>query len=292
MTAPPRRKPSLPEPAPEERSIGSILHARRAGVGAIAVLLAVGLIGALVWSRFAPQVGSADDAVLHPDRIELRGKAPWVRADIRAEALRNSSLDHGLPLTDPELPNRLARAFDMHPWVRRVVRVELRHPAAATVEVQCREPAAMVSVAGGLLAVDAEGVVLPSADFTPEAAASYPRLAGIESSPQGPEGAVWGDPAVEEGAALAHVIQPEWRALGLSECRAGMVDAGDVERRVWEFVGGDGTLYVFGAAPGREEGGEATAAVKVARLKALVGKPSASATAKIDLRDEPATSGR
>ncbi len=289
MNAPSRRRPGTPDPVPEERTIGKILHARRAGLGTVAVIVASMALGALVWPRVAEQVRSGDDTVLHPEAIELRGQAPWVRADIRTEALRNASLDHGLPLTDPELPNRLARAFDMHPWVRRVVRVDLRHPAAATIEVECREPAAMVGVAGGLLAVDAEGVVLPSADFTAEAAASYPRLAGIDSSPQGPEGAVWGDPAVEEGAALAHVIQPEWRALGLSECRAVLVSGGEVQRRVWELIGADGFVFVFGAAPGREEPGEASAAVKIARLKALVGKPSTAAAGRVDLRDEPAT---
>ena len=171
----------------------------------------------------------------------------------------------------------------MHPWVRQVVKVELRHPAAALVEVRCREPAAMVGVAGGLLAVDAEGVVLPSADFTAESAAAYPRLAGIESSPQGPEGARWGDPAVEEGAALVHSIAPEWIKLGMSECRAVTVSTAEGQARVWELVSGDGRIIVFGAAPGREPEREPSAAAKIARLRSL---ESASAD-KVDLRDPP-----
>ena len=122
-------------------------------------------------------------------------------------------------LTDPELPNRLARGFDTHPWVKRVVRVTLADPPAAVVEVVCREPVAMIGVKGGLLAVDEEGVVLPSGDFTAEAAAEYPRISGVESSPQGPEGSRWGDPVVEEGAAVAGVIGPEWKSLGLVDLR-------------------------------------------------------------------------
>ena len=286
MTPNTRRRTPLPEPPAEEPSIWKVIAARRVGLGAVAVVLAAVGLAAFVWPRVAKRVGGSDDVVLLPDAIELRGQAPWVKADIRAEALHNASLDHGLPLHDPELANRLARAFDMHPWVRQVVKVELRHPAAALVEVRCREPAAMVGVAGGLLAVDAEGVVLPSADFTAESAAAYPRLAGIESSPQGPEGARWGDPAVEEGAALVHSIAPEWKKLGMSECRAVTVSTAEGQARVWELVSGDGRIIVFGAAPGREPEREPSAAAKIARLRTLESAPAE----KVDLRAPPAGS--
>ena len=286
MTPNPRRRVPTPEPAPQVPSIWKAILARRVGLSAVGVVLAAVGLTAFFWPRVAERVGGSDDVVLAPDAIELRGQAPWVKADIRAEALRDASLDHGLPLHDPELANRLARAFDMHPWVRQVVKVELRHPAAAVVEVLCREPAAMVGVAGGLLAVDAEGVVLPSADFTAESAAAYPRLAGIESSPQGPEGARWGDPTVEEGAALADVIGPEWRKLGMSECRAVTISTAEGPRRVWELVGGDGRIVVFGSAPGHELEHEPSAAAKIARLRKLDG----TSPEKVDLRDAPAGS--
>lgn len=264
MNSIPRRRQPSPEVAVEPGR-GGLLVGRRAGVGAIVVLAAAAALGAFLWSRFSDAVGRSDDTVLRPEAVVLRGQGPWVKADIRAEALTSASLDRGLPLHDPELANRLARAFDMHPWVRRVVRVELRHPAAALVEIECREPAAMVGVSGGLLAVDAEGFVLPSGDFTAESAATYPRLAGIESSPQGPEGARWGDPAVEEGAALAHVIAPEWEALHLVECRPRDVAGA----RSWELVGADGRTILFGSAPGREIPGEPPAAAKIAALRRL-----------------------
>jgi hypothetical protein len=53
-----------------------------------------------------------------------------------------------LPLDAPDLERRLARAFDMHPWVKHVDRVETSHPASAVVTVTCREPVAMVRVEG------------------------------------------------------------------------------------------------------------------------------------------------
>lgn len=263
-----RRKPPSVEPA-AGGTFADFVSARRSGLGAVAVVLAALAAGGLLWSRISDIVIWRDDAILRPEMVELRGVAPWVKSDIKTEALRTASLDGGVPIGDPELPTRLARAFDTHPWVKQVVSVKPRHPAAAVVEVLCREPVAMISVRGGLLAVDAEGVVLPSGDFTPEAAAEYPRVTGIESSPQGPEGSAWGDMAVEEAASVAVVIGPEWTSLGLVECRPkGVSDA-----RAWELVGPDGQVILFGSAPGQERDGEPSAAAKVARLKALAGKP-------------------
>lgn len=258
-----RRRPPAAEPSRAAWTALFTDHA--AGWGAVAVIaLAVG-IGLVVWSRVADDVRSDSDYVLLPEAVELRGVAPWVKSDVKGQALRQASLDGGLPIDDPELPRRLGRAFDMHPWVRQVVRVELAHPAKAVVEVQCREPVAMVGVRGGLLAIDADAVVLPSGDFTGESAARYPRIKGIESSPQGPEGSAWGDPVVDEAAALAVAIGPEWNDLGLVECRP-LLDEG---RRVWELVREEGGPIRFGSAPGRETGDEPLAAAKVARLRGL-----------------------
>lgn len=279
MVAPSRRGRPVPEDPPEEGGIGRFIQEHRAGLWATAIVAAAAIAGGIVWSRVGGRAAAQADAVLLPEAVTLEGVAAWVRSDVKAEALRNASLDGGLPLDDPELPRRLARAFDMHPWVRQVERVSLAHPAAATVTIACREPVAMVGVQGGLLAIDAEGVVLPSADFTAEAAATYPRIAGIESSPQGPEGSAWGDPAVEEAAALAVAIGPEWQSLGLVECRP--VGKGTLRR--WELVGPESRRIVFGSAPGREVAGEPGAAAKVARLRALAADAASATLGQLDL---------
>lgn len=268
-----QRRRQEPPSSSTESGLGEFLARRRAGLGALAVVLAAAAGVAWLWKNHGDTVGWSGDNLLEPARIELEGVAPWVHADVKAEALKAASLDRGLPLTDPELANRLARAFDTHPWVKRVANVRLSHPAAAVVEVVCREPAAMVAVKGGLLAVDAESVVLPSNDFTAEAAAEYPRLVGIESSPQGPEGARWGDPIVEEGALVASVIGPDWKALGLLECRP-VLHAG---ARRWELIGPDSRTIIFGSAPGHEREGEPSAAIKAAALRKLVGQPPTAA---------------
>lgn len=264
------------EPAPRGR-VAAFLDEHRAGLGAILVGLAAAGLGWMAWSRLGDRVRSGSDLVLHPESIELRGVAPWVRADVRTEALRDASLDVGLPLDDPELVRRLARAFAMHPWVREVTSVTVRHPAAADVAIRCREPVAMVAVPGGLLAVDAEGVVLPSDDFTPESAAAFPRVAGIASGPQGAVGFPWGDPVVEEAAAVAAAIGPDWKPLALVGCR--VAPAAPDAARAWELFDDEGRTIRFGSAPGRERTGEPTAAVKIARLRSLPPGESADLTA-------------
>ncbi len=277
-----RDVPPQPQPFPPNR-LATFVAEHRAGLGAIAVVAAAAGLGWATWSRLGDRVRAGEDLVLRPEAIVLEGTAPWVRADLKLEALRNASLADGLPLDDPELVRRLARAFDMHPWVRQVQEVQVRHPAAATVRVRCREPVAMVAVRGGLLAVDAEAVVLPSEDFTAELAAEYPKVTGVESSPAGPQGFPWGDPLVEQGAAIAAAIGPDWKPLGLNECRPARSKRGVVEG--WEVVGSEGRLIRFGSAPGHEKPGEPTAAIKIARLRRLAADPTAK---NLDLTVEPA----
>ena len=264
MNAPLRRRAPVAEPS-SGSAVASFLSSRRAGLGAVVVVVAAALGGWLLWRRHADDVRAHPDAVLFPEQVEVRGVAPWIRGDVRGEALRDASLDGGLPLDDPDLAERLRRAFARHPWVREVVAVTLREPAAAAVEVRCREPVAMVRVRGGLYAVDGEGVVLPSDDFTQESAAAYPTIAEVASTPLGAAGTRWGDPLVVEGAAVAAALGPEWPRLGLRDLRPTKTASGVT----WDLVGdGDRTIR-FGSAPGRERPDEPIAAAKLARLRGL-----------------------
>jgi len=279
----PQRRRDQPPPEPSPNALAAFLDEHRAGLGALVMLaVAVGL-GWTAWSRLGHRVRGSADLVLVPESVTLEGVAPWIRGDLKMEALRDASLADGLPLDDPELVRRLARAFDMHPWVREVLGVEVRHPAAAVIRVRCREPVAMVAVPGGLLAVDADGVVLPSEDFTAESAATYPKVTGVVSGPRGAVGFPWGDPLVEQAAALAAALGPDWARLGLVECRP----VAGRQPTAWELVSDKGRTIVFGSAPGQEQAGEPTAAAKIGRLRR-----TASEGDRIDLsapaKDEPA----
>jgi hypothetical protein len=261
-----RRQPeAVAEPS---GGLGEMLARRQAGGGVVLVVVVALVAGGLAWQRFGPDVRGGSEYVLTADRVSLDGQPAWVKSDIVAEALRDASLDGRLPLDDPELARRLARAFDVHPWVRSVDRVEVLSPASARVTITCREPVAMVRVSGGLLPVDIEGVVLPSDGFTTDDAAQYPVIDGVTSLPLGPAGAAWGDKAVEEAVAVVAVTKPEWPLLDLVECRR----EGTTDQRRWKLINTAGVAITFGCAPGHEDLGEPGMAEKIAALKRLAAK--------------------
>jgi len=143
MSASPRRRQEPDDPPPESGG-AAFFREHQAGLLAIAVAITAVAAGWLGWRELADRVRADPDSILLPEAVEVLGVAPWIQSDIRRDALRDASLDGGLPLDDPELTRRLKRAFAIHPWVSEVVSVTIRHPAAATVEIRCREPVAMV----------------------------------------------------------------------------------------------------------------------------------------------------
>lgn len=278
----PYRRPAPAAGSSPGSALAAFVSAHRAGLGALVVVAAAAIGGWLAWRRLADDVRAHPNLVLFPEGVEVRGTGPWIRADVRSEALRDASLDGGLSLDDPALADRLRRAFARHPWVREVVSVSLGEPAAAVVEIRCREPVAMVRVKDGLFAVDAEGVVLPSEDFTPESAAAYPTIAHVGTTPVGTAGTRWGDGLVVEGAAVAAAVGPEWPRLGLRD----LLPVGTAHGVDWRLVGADGRTIRFGSVPGREQPGEPAAATKLARLKDLA--TGADAPRSVDLTVAPA----
>jgi hypothetical protein len=159
----------------------------------------------------------------------------------------------------------------------------IHYQARVTVELVYRRPVAMVEVPGGLFAVDATGVLLPSGDFTPAAAREYPRLAGIESQPLGPVGTPWGDRGVVDGIKIAVALTDVWRDLRLQCIRrvaadgtspAGTAAAGTPAAGVvgshFELVTKNGTVIPWGSAPGSEAVTEAPTAEKISRLRKYV----------------------
>lgn len=251
-------------------SIFVLIWRWRALIGAGVIVMAAILAGRVAWEQQREGVVRNADSLLTADRIEVIGVPSWITTDLKWQALRNASLDMPLPLDAPDLERQLARAFDMHPWVSRVERVETSHPAAAVVRVICREPVAMIRVEGGLLAVDSETILLPSDDFTAESAAKYPVVDGVSTSPRGPVGSPWGDPAVGEAVSLITTLAPEADTFGLIECRR--VPKEGTAANWWELVGSDQLVVLFGSAPGKAGSGEPSAAQKIVRLGKLAAR--------------------
>ena len=254
-------------PSRHSGSIFALIWRWRALLSAGVIVFGAIFAGRVAWEQYREGFVRNEDSLLTADRIEVIGIPPWITTDLKWQALRNASLDMPLPLDAPDLERQLARAFDMHPWVSQVEQVETSHPAAAVIRVICREPVAMVRVEGGLLAVDRETILLPSDDFTAESAATYPVVGGVSTSPRGPVGSPWGDPAVSEAVSLITTLAPEADTFGLVECRR--VSKENAAGYWWELVGSDHLVVLFGSAPGKASPGEPSAAEKIARLGKL-----------------------
>lgn len=254
-------------PSRHSGSIFALIWKWRALLSAGVIVFGAIFAGRVAWEQLGEAVVRDEDSLLTADRIEVIGIPPWITTDLKWQALRNASLDMPLPLDAPDLERRLARAFDMHPWVSQVEHVDTSHPAAAVIRVICREPVAMVRVEGGLLAVDRETILLPSDDFTAESAAKYPVVDGVSTSPRGPVGSPWGDPTVSEAVSLITTLKPEADTFGLVECRPVSKESG--VGNWWELVGSDQIVVLFGSAPGKASPGEPSAAHKIARFGEL-----------------------
>jgi hypothetical protein len=235
------------------------------------VIFAAAFAARAIWFQVRDDVLRGAPYQLTLDDIEITPLPSWIRSDVKAEALRDGSLDEPLPLADEDLVERIAKAFALHPWVAAVERVSKRYPAGATVELVYRRPVAMVEVPDGLFPVDPHGVLLPSGDFTAAEARNYPRIAGVHGQPWALVGSPWNDPTVIGGAKIAGNLATIWKNLGLYQIRPLAAPQQSLDAKGdFELVTRAGETIAWGAAPGHEKPGEPTTSDKIARLKKLV----------------------
>jgi hypothetical protein len=200
---------------------------------------------------------------------------------LRAEVFRDPRLDGCLSVLDDDLVDRIKDGFAQNAWVAKVNRVSKHFPASVKVDLTYRQPVCMVEVPGGALAVDAEGVVLPSEDFTPlEAKTRYPLLLGVDRKPPGMFGGRWGDARVIGGAEIAALFGQLWETFQLQRMEAFEADPATAQTGVatnganqrsepfFALFTRSGTRILWGHAPGASYLGEIPAAEKLARLKA------------------------
>ncbi|MBN2292990.1 MAG: hypothetical protein JXM70_11230 [Pirellulales bacterium] len=259
-----------------------------AGMGSFAVgsgrtvVLSILVIGALViatmltWNSVSERVLSSSDYILTAEDFEITPLPPWIRTKIANQAFVYLTASGGqLSIMDDNVTELVAQAFSEHPWVERVVRVSKHHPARIVVELEYRRPVCMVMVRdsngdNGLYPVDARGIFLPTADFTPVEASRYPclNLVGIDVVPVGGVGKHWGDERVVGAAEIAEAFGDDWYKLDLK-----LIEPDKASRSAYHSVyayviyTNGGTKILWGRPPGSELPSEAPAADKIARLK-------------------------
>lgn len=180
---------------------------------------------------------------------------------------RQFDVSQDLSILDERLAGEVAEAFRQHPWVAKVVSVRKSFPAAIRVELEYREPVAMVQVPGGRIPIDLSGVVLPTADFSANDLASFPVIQNITPSPSLRPGSVWKDPALQSAAKLASLLREKWKPLKLEAIFVPRGASNDSKEVSLILIGQGNSRILWGRAPGSDHPGELEPIQKIRRLE-------------------------
>ena len=244
-------------------------------------LLAAGLLAvatAVTWHKVADRVLSSSDYIVGADDLDITPLPSWIHSDVAGQAFTCIEAgDRRLSIIDDDAVERVAGAFSLHPWVKRVIRVSKHYPARIKVDLEYRRPVCMVMVKAedgteGLDPVDEEGVLLPTADFSSVEARGYPWLTGFYAvEPAGGAGSHWGDERVVGAAEIAAAIADKWKTLRLDRIEPASPGR-SAYHSVYNYVlyTRGGTKIIWGRPPGSELPSEAPAADKIARLIDLI----------------------
>jgi hypothetical protein len=254
-------------------------------------------VSTVAWQYVRPLVVSDRQYALDPRRIHITPPPPWIRADVRTEVLRDASLDRPLSILDEHLAERVATAFQFHPWVAEVRQVTKQNGPSVHVALVYRKPVLMVEIAGrdtpSLLPSDVEGVRLPDEGSSPAEKQQYPRLAGVAGEPL--VGQRWSDKRVAGAARLAALLVDVWEQRQLARIVASPPPETDDDRHPsYELVARSGRRFLWGRAPGMPiPPDELPTSEKLSRLERLVnqyGSLEGSDTSEVlDLRRQPRT---
>jgi len=220
-------------------------------------------------ARLVPDLSTRPE--YHASAAQFRVTEPpaWVPETLVAQALERARIPQDVSLLDEDLVEKIAAAFRAHPWVEEVVGVRKGSSAGIEVELHYRKPVAMVRTAAGLFPVDAGGVLLPAADFSPGDVRRYPLIDNVRTIPRGGEGAAWGDPLVASAARLADVLGESWSRLELGSIYVpdAPAEPGAVLDPIFELRTPGGTRIIWGRAPGSGHPGELSPEQKIGRLE-------------------------
>jgi hypothetical protein len=291
MSPPKSKSTGVALPASMKRSLAFLTGPGRwAAIGG--VIIALFFSGwYVVWRRVGGHVLVSRAYLVGPQQVEITPLPSWIHSDIRGEVFGNASFDGPLSIMDDSLAERIATAFSLHPWIAKVRRVQKYHPARVVVELEYRRPVLMVELVGGLLPVDAQGVLLPAGDFSPVEKSRFPRLVGVNTAPLGTAGERWGDARVVGAAEIAAALDSTWEEMKLDAIVPSSSPFGAPDDYLYALDTRSRTRIIWGRSPGSRAAGELPATEKIARLKDYVAAHGTlegpSGPQELDLRNEP-----
>ena len=264
-------KPKPARPLPRAVQLTRILLRPQNRGPVLATVVVLGSIAGLVvgWQRWGAPATKAAEYLVTPDKIVISPRPAWIHADVKAEVVRAASLTR-LDLRSPDLVEQVSRAFALHAWVAQVVRVQKQFPARVEVELEYRRPVAAVEItsggAAGLLFIDQESVLLPSADFAQNQAQKFLRIAAGDSAPVGVYGSPWGDQRIAGAARIAAAWGDRFLQAGLYR----IVAAERMGEVTYELRTQSEIRVIWGTAPGHETTAEPTPEQKIVALLAHI----------------------
>ncbi|MCE9545058.1 MAG: hypothetical protein K8T25_06015 [Planctomycetia bacterium] len=260
--------------APKSRGLGWLLHGHGPLVFTFGVIAAVLTFGTLwVWQAIRPRVLDAPQYRLNARDIVISPAPPqWISADdLRAEVMRDASLDQQLSIIDDKLAERIAIAFAAHPWVARVDRVEKFHPARVVVTLVYRKPVASVATGTELWPIDRSAILLPHENFSLTELSKLPQVTGIPNRPTVRPGNLWQDIRVQGAALVAEALADCWQQMELAEITMAAPPAGAPQSAFgYDLITRGGKHIAWGRQPIVDDPSEPTAAEKLKRLKSFV----------------------
>ena len=259
-----------------------------------AIILGLVLVGwSYAWRTWGEPGTTGHDFLVTPEKISVTPLPAWIHADVKMEVVKSGSLS-SLPLRDPQLVDKVSRAFAAHSWVASVKKVSKHYPARIEVELEYRRPVAMVEVIWQgepkLYFIDAASVLLPSEDFENEVEQKAPHFLRIFAGDVSPTGRAfgtpWGSERIAGAALLADAWQDRWQKLGLYKV---LLDKDDPNGKpMYVLATKSDTRMRWGHAPGSEAKEEQTSREKIAWLEQYVAKhgplDKSAADASLDLR--------
>lgn len=204
------------------------------------------------------------------DQIQITPKPDSpVPDDFLKQVERDSGLSETLSILDEHLTEELAQAFGRHPWVAKVVRVQKSYPASIAVELEYRQPVAIIQTALDQYVIDKDAILLPSSDVLGQADVKYPTVVAENLKAPAKVGQAWDHPHIVAAARLADLLHDKWATLKLNTI---VIPKESDSKTKWDEISLDlmtqgGSKIFWGRAPGSDHPGELEPVQKVRRLE-------------------------
>lgn len=256
------------------------------------------VFGYLAWIQYGATHLNVALYGVAEENIVVTSPPAWIRTDVKKEVFTGSRLDR-LSVLDKQMSASVYNAFRVHPWIRKVFRVQKMSGGQVRVDLEYREPIAMVyyepslsasvstfptsnnphvlgeGTSAEFLPVDVEGYLLPTKDFSSEDVTKYIRIYARNVSEAGLVGSEYGNPQIREALLLARLVKNLREPLGIDSIYVypGGQSLGNT-RSILEITTSEKQRITWGHAPGQESRGEPDMETKLRTLHQFLSNPT------------------